>query len=264
MLSYRDLATSFKALEIDPDRPVVAHASLSAFGQVQGGAETVVGALLATFSTVLMPTFTYKTMLTPEAGPPDNALLYGSGQAMNAMAEFYRPDMPADRLMGAIPEALRCHPAAQRSSHPILSFSGVNAAALLEAQTLKEPLAPIQAALAAEGWVLLLGVTHMVNTSIHLAERLAGRRQFIRWALTPRGVLECPGFPGCSDGFDALAPDLEPVTRKVRAGAALVQAVPLRELVVAVHARLAADPLALLCSQSFCMRCEATRADNMA
>src|SRR5574338_227971 len=136
MATFRELVTAFRQLEIDPSRPVIAHGSLSAFGQVQGGADTLLGALLSQFHSLVMPAFTYKTMLVPETGPENNAMIYGSGRDHNFMAEFFRPSMPVDRLMGALPEALRRHPSAQRTSHPILSFVGVNAAPALECQTL--------------------------------------------------------------------------------------------------------------------------------
>jgi aminoglycoside 3-N-acetyltransferase len=104
-------------------------------------------------------------------------------------------------------------------------------------------------------------VDHTVNTSIHLAERLAGRKQFVRWALTPRGMQECTGFPGCSDGFQAIAPRLERITRRVQVGPARVQAVPLAGLIEVARAWIAADPLALLCNHLFCERCHSVRKD---
>ena len=64
-----------------------------------------------------MPTFTYKTMLTPLTGPEHNAITYGSGEAQNRMAEFFTPRMPADPLMGIIPETFRNH-AARRTLDP--------------------------------------------------------------------------------------------------------------------------------------------------
>ena len=106
-----------------------------------------------------------------------------------------------------------------------------------------------------DGWVLLLGVDHTVNTSIHYAEKLAGRRQFVRWALTPRGVLECAGFPGDSAGFNAIAPEMEKFTRRARIGEAQVQALPLSMLFKVVINKIKKDPLALLCQQVDCERC---------
>ena len=51
MPSFHDFARGLRQLGIDRERPVIAHASLSAFGQVHGGAETLLGALLAAFNT---------------------------------------------------------------------------------------------------------------------------------------------------------------------------------------------------------------------
>ncbi len=259
MINFHDFVAAFQKLGIRHTTPVIVHASLSAFGDVQGGAETVLGALMYIFDTLLVPAFTYKTMVTPQFGPEDNGLSYNESQTTNLMAQFYRPNMPVDRLMGAVPEALRQHPRSRRSMHPILSFAGMNAASYLESQTLAEPLKPIERLVEARGWVLLLGVDQTVNTSIHYAERLAGRKQFVRWALTPDGVLECPGFPGCSDGFNQLAGKLEPFARQELVGVGLVQAFPLPELVAAARAMIEADPLALLCDRSYCERCAAVR-----
>jgi len=219
----------------------------------------LVGALLATVDTLLAPAFTYKTMLIPEEGPEDNAMEYGSGTDLNKMAEFFYADMPVDPLMGVTPETIRRHSRARRSSHPILSFTGINADAILEAQTLADPLAPIGNLLEQDGWVLLLGVDHTVNTSIHYAEKLAGRKQFLRWALTPEGVRECPGYPGCSDGFQAIASRLEGKAHETQVGGARITAVALADLIPTVQAAIAEDPLALLCDRAICPRCAAVR-----
>jgi aminoglycoside 3-N-acetyltransferase len=259
MTTFRDFFTGLRQLELDPSWPMIAHASLSAFGEVHGGAGTVLGALLGAFHSLVMPAFTFKTMVTPESGPENNGLSYGSGKDLNRMAEFYHAEMPADRLIGRIAETLRTRAGSERSFHPILSFTGINAKEAIAAQTLPEPLAPIGTLLDGGGWVLLLGVDHTVNTSIHYAEKLAGRKQFIRWALTPRGILQCPGFPGCSAGFQAISTRLGSVTRKVQIGPGVVQAIPLHGLVETVVGRINEDPLALLCAREDCERCNAVR-----
>jgi aminoglycoside 3-N-acetyltransferase len=258
MIGFRDLAVAFRELGYDHSHPLIVHASLSAFGGVEGGAETVLGALLYCYDTVMMPGFTYKTMIVPEVGPPNNGITYGARDA-NLMAEFYRPGMPVDRTIGVIPEALRRHPKARRSWHPILSFVGVNAGPFLDSQTLEEPLAPIGALLGAGGWVALLGVNHTVNTSLHYAERLAGRSQFVRWALTREGVVKCPRFPGCSDGFEQIADRLSAIGRRVYVGETLMQSFPLSEMVRIVREWISEDPLALLCDRSECERCQDVR-----
>jgi len=260
MPAFREILNGLRGLGIERRSPVLVHASLSALGEVSGGAETVVGALLAAFDTVVMPAFTFRTMVTPEVGPPGNGISYGSGRYSNRAAEIYRPSMRVDRLVGAVPEALRNHARARRSIHPILSFVGVNAEALLAEQTLAEPLAPIRKLAGAGGWVLLLGVDHTTNTSIHYGERLAGRKQFVRWALTASGVVECPAFPGCSQGFEAIAPLLEPAVITRQVGECLAQAVALADLLPSVRAHIEEDPQALLCHAPDCERCNAVRA----
>jgi aminoglycoside 3-N-acetyltransferase len=254
----RDLLLGLRDLHL-ADAPVIVHSSLKSIGQVDGGAATVVSALAGAFDKVIVPTFTYKTMIIPLTGPENNGITYGSQKDQNQMAEFFTLKMPVDPMMGAIPELFRRHPLAKRSIHPIQSFAGINAENILAAQTMTDHLAPLGLLEKADGWALLMGVDHTVNTSIHYAERLAGRRQFLRWALTPKGVVECPGFPGCSAGFQAIAADMEKFTRQVQIGNALVQALPLKMLFKVVVARIKKDPLALLCQQEDCERCNAIR-----
>jgi len=237
---------------------VIVHASLSAIGEIRGGAEALLGALLPATGGIMAPTFTYKTMIIPEVGPPDNAILYGSGKDRNRMAEFFHHDMPADPMMGIFPEMVRRHPSAQRSNHPILSFTGIHVEHALEAQTLEDPLAPIRVLTEQEGQVLLIGVDHTVNTSIHYAERLAGRKQFVRWALTPQGVRECPGFPGCSDGFEQSSSHLAGITRTVKLGSATVRLISLIPMIRTLTDLIRKQPEALLCHKSD-ERCEAVR-----
>lgn len=236
---------------------MIAHASLRAFDSVD--AETMLTALLDSTRGIIMPTFTYKTMLNPEVGPAHNGITYGTQKDLNKMAIPFHPDMSVDPTMGILPEILRKHPKAKRSSHPIQSFAGINANAIINSQTIFDPLALIGALAEQDGWVLLLGVDHTVNTSIHYGEKLAGRMQFIRWALMPDRVVECPGFPGDSDGFNAIAIDVEKYTRRVEVGGAMVQAIHLKSLINAVIQKITSNPFALLCTRDDCERCNAVR-----
>ncbi len=258
MVSFREFIHAFRTVGLNPGQPVIVHASLSSIGEVRGGAETVLGALLSLSKGVIAPTFTYRSMVIPEVGPADNAIEYGSGKDQNRLAEFFRPDMPADPLMGILAETVRKHPSAQRSAHPILSFAGVNVAGVIQAQTMEEPLAPIGELAKENGQVVLIGVNHTVNTSIHYAERLAGRKQFMRWALTPLGAKACPGFPGCSDGFEQAAPYLNAITRKAHIGAATVHVIHLAPMLEILTGLLEKQPLALLCNKTDA-RCVAVR-----
>ncbi len=141
MLTFRDLSSSLRSLDLG-QRPVIAHASLSAFGEVQGGAETVLGALMAVSPALMMPAFTYQTMIIPEDGPPNNGITYGSAKDANRMAVFFEPDLPAAKSIGVIAETLRRHPKARRSLHPIYSFTGVEVDEAIFAQSQEDPLLP--------------------------------------------------------------------------------------------------------------------------
>ena len=258
MLTSGEFKSALESLDLE-NKPAIAHASLKSFGVIHGGAETVLGILLTYVSGLIMPAFTYKTMIIPEVGPPNNGLAYGKHSDLNRMAERFHHDMPIDPLIGTLPETLRQYPGVIRTAHPILSFVGVNAKAALEAQTIYNPFAPIGWLADRDGWVLLLGVDYTANTSIHYGEKLAGRRQFVRWALTKKRVIECPNFPGCSDGFEAIRPDIEHVTRRVEIGNSFIEAVPLHPLLLAVEANIKSNPLALLCQRDECERCNAIR-----
>jgi aminoglycoside 3-N-acetyltransferase len=259
MLNYRDLINTFRQVGMGSHSRVIVHASLSSLGPVSGGAETLLGALTSTCDIILMPTFTYRTMIIPEVGPPQNGMDYGSGEKQNKKAEFFLPGMPADPAMGVLAETLRRHPAAGRSDHPILSFAAVNGVDALVAQTLEEPFAPIRWMAEFDGDVLLLGVDHTVNTSLHHAEKLAGRKQFIRWALTPEGVVECPNWPGCSNGFQSITERLEGVVQRAQLGDGYIEIVPLRDLIHITVGWIREDPRALLCDRVGCERCSAVR-----
>ena len=92
---------------------VIAHSSLAAFGNVEGGAVTVCQALMQSITeagTLLMPAFTYDETLLPPGGIRTRAL-------------SYHLDLPVSREIGAIPEAFRRLPGVVRSSHPTHSFA---------------------------------------------------------------------------------------------------------------------------------------------
>lgn len=258
MPDYAEILSAFQSLGLQ-EKPVIAHASLRPFGFIEGGAEAVLDAMLASFASVIMPAFTYNTEIIPDVGPPNNGIQYGSGQHHNKLVEPFHPDMRADRMMGVLAETLRNHPAATRTAHPILSFAGINADPILFTQTLYEPLAPIGALEELDGWVVLINVDHTVNTSIHYGEKLAGRKQFVRWALAGDRVVECPNYPGDSTGFDRIEPHLSFDTRRVQLGDGFIQAVPLQRLFQVVNELIKQNPLALLCERFDCERCNAVK-----
>jgi aminoglycoside 3-N-acetyltransferase len=259
MIGYADLRDACRQLSL-AGKPLIVHASLRKFGGIQGGPGTILRALRDSFGGFFMPTFTYKTMVTPGVGPPNNGITYGNGKDLNKMAESFHPAMPPDPLMGALPLQLLHEEDVFRTSHPILSFAGVDVEEILLTQTLFDPLAPIGALAERGGWALLINVDHSANTSIHYGEKLAGRRQFVRWAVTGGRIVECPGYPGDSTGFNAIEEYVQFHTRRVEMeGGAFLQALPLTQLLNVTVELIKRNPLALLCQREDCEMCKAVR-----
>ena len=254
MNTYRDLANGFRQLNIPSHQPVLAHVSDLVLSDIKGGAETLLAALLATVDNVMMPTFTFQTMVIPRTGPPNNALEYAI-EDHESSAEVFSADLPSSREMGEVAETLRRHPQARRSSHPIFSYAGVGVDVALEVQSLAAPWAPIQKLSELDGWILLMGCDQTFNCSIHYAEMLAGRKQFVRWALTEEKVVECPHFLGCSRGFIALDSLLQNPPLQEKIGKNLVNVYLMKNLIRETESILQKDPLALLCSDRDCPYC---------
>jgi aminoglycoside 3-N-acetyltransferase len=258
VITFSQLHSAFHELKLE-DKPVIVHSSLKPFGKIERGVETILDALLETTNGLIVPTFTYLTMITPEVGPPNNGITYGNDRDLNKMAAPFDLQLRPDKMMGIFPYTVLQQEEASRTAHPILSFSGINVDYALAAQTLYDPLAPIAALTEQDGWVVLINVDHSVNTSIHYAEKLAGRKQFIRWAIDDGRIVECPGFPGDSSGFNAIAPQLDADTRRVVIGDGVIQAVPLKRLFAVTQELIKKDPLALLCQRDDCERCNSVR-----
>ena len=81
MLTYHSILRTLQALGLRRETPLITHVNYAELGVVQGGLQTVLGALLASVDNLLTPSFTFHCMVAPEFGPEDNALNHGYGQA---------------------------------------------------------------------------------------------------------------------------------------------------------------------------------------
>ena len=259
MLGYREIVNGLQQLGVKNQYPVIAHIHSELQHKVKGGAKTILGALLTATDNIILPAFTTRTLVIPEAGPANNALEYGSGLESNLQAAFFSEELEADEPYFEMAESMRRYPGAFRSSHPVLSFLGLGLNTALQGQTNHQPYAPIKSLLDLDGMVVLMGVDHTQNFTIHYAEFLAGRKQFTRWALTKDGILECDPFPGCPDGFNKLNTHIESFKHQVSIADQIWQAYSMNELVDRAVALLKKDPYSLLCSRLKCERCNAIR-----
>jgi aminoglycoside 3-N-acetyltransferase len=256
---YRNILLALRRIGLDGDARVLAIGPAAEPESMRGGVAALSAALADSCRVVITPAFTYQTMVYPAEGPAENAVDYPAASAASVEADFFRASLPASPLVGPLAESVRRATGASRSSHPILSFAGWNAKDLLETQTLAEPFAPIDELAKAGGDVVLLGADPTANAALHWAEHRAGRKQFVRWALTPKGVVECPVFPGCSRGFGAIESMLTGVAHYEEIGSFVIQRIPLRDLLHIAVSWIRQDPQALLCDNSECPFCSAVR-----
>jgi len=170
------LAADLTRLGIRPGMTLVVHSSLSSLGWVCGGPVTVIDALeqvLGPEGTLVVPTHTAHLSDPAEwLAPP----------VPGSWHDIIRTEMPAfdaaitpTRGMGAIPECFRPQPGVFRSNHPHDSFAarGPLAEHITSAHQLDFGLgesSPLARVYEQDGYVLLLGVGHARNTSLHLAE----------------------------------------------------------------------------------------------
>ncbi len=155
---------------------LIVHSSLSAMGYVIGGSQTVVEALLKSIS------------------PTGTLTMPGHSGALSEPSYWKNPPVPQDwwpieratmpafnvsltplRDMGAIPETFQRLPGVHRSNHP--RFSHLAFGPLAETITGDHSLvdgfgehSPLARLYECDARVLLLGVSHTNNTSLHLAE----------------------------------------------------------------------------------------------
>ena len=153
MVGRRALVADLRQLGIEPGMDLMVHSSLSAIGRVEGGAETVVDALLQAVGkrgTLLMPSFNHRAakVFNPLATPTTN---------------------------GAIPDALWRRPDAVRSVHPTHAVAAIGPrAADYCAGHLEVGIwaadSPIGQLIHGGGYILALGTSHETSTAYHVAE----------------------------------------------------------------------------------------------
>ena len=195
-VTVQSLVADLRELGIEGGETLLVHSSLSALGWVAGGAPTVVDALreaVTESGTLVLPTHTYQYSDPADwSNPPvpDEWV-----EIIHESIPPFRPAVTPARAMGAIAECFRSYPGVVRSQHPELSFAawGNEAEAVVADHSFDYGLgeeSPLARVYERDGKVLLLGVDHMVNTSIHLAEYRA---------TFPREIVE-HGAPVLEDG----------------------------------------------------------------
>ncbi|HEX3498315.1 MAG TPA: AAC(3) family N-acetyltransferase [Stellaceae bacterium] len=212
--SRAGLARDLAALGVTPGMSLIVHASLARLGFVVGGAPAVIHALMDVLGpdgTLVMPTFTGgltdpATWRDPPVPQEWHAVI------RDTMLPFDAARTPT-RLMGQIAEQFRTWPDVKRSNHPVTSLAawGRHAEYLVERHSLAWSLGdetPMGRLYERDGWILLLGVGHDRNSSLHLAETRAvhGRRKLRRMPVERDGRVAWEEFPEVDDDRGRLFP----------------------------------------------------------
>jgi aminoglycoside 3-N-acetyltransferase len=223
-LTAHSLADALRRCGMAEGQTVLVHMAMSKLSWVVGGAQAVIMAFLDVLGptgTLMMPTHTtYNTDPAEWQHPPVPESWW---QTIRNHTPAYDPRTSPTRIMGAVPELFRTWPGVIRSAHPVTSFAalGPNARYLIDDHVLEEETgerSPVGRLYELDGEVLLLGVEHWNNTSLHLAEYRAnypGKRTFkadssgsnTKWSrptVTTSGRLARPSMPSTPSWWTKL------------------------------------------------------------
>jgi aminoglycoside 3-N-acetyltransferase len=175
-LTIPSLAPQLRACGLAEGQTVLVHLAMSKLGWIIGGEEAVILALLAAVGdtgTLMMVTNSSNNTDPYEWQHPPVPETWW--QTIRDHTPAYNPLTTPTRGMGRVPELFRTWPGAVRSAHPAFSLAalGPHAEYLVADHALEEDSgdrSPLGRLHELDGHVLLLGVDHWNNTSLHLAE----------------------------------------------------------------------------------------------
>jgi aminoglycoside 3-N-acetyltransferase len=232
-LSRQQITDCLTRLGVNKGDHLIVHSALASFGRIDGGAKTLIKALLDAVGpqgTIVMPAF----------GCAD---------------KVFDPEK-SETGLGEVPRAFWKMPGARRSRHPLASVAAVGAKAdwLVEghenAELAHGESTPYTKLAQIGGKILLLGVDQDRNTFLHGIEehlRLSYLKTRPASYLSQTGqtiTKEYPFFPGPHRNFIGLGSWLESqgLVKKTLIGTCVTQLMPMRQMMDALLEHLKADP----------------------
>jgi aminoglycoside 3-N-acetyltransferase len=250
-VAIADVADQLSRLGVRRGAVLLVHASFRRVRPVESGPAGLIRALRAALGeagTLVMPTMT------------------------DGVGEFDPAATPTDG-MGITAETFWRLPGVARSTHPGGSFAaeGPHAVFVCQPQPLSPPHgpdSPVGRVHELDGQVLLLGVGHSENTTLHLAEAMADVPYSVSHPCTARvgGVLRTVMIAEtdhCCQGFNQMDEWLRArgLQREGPMGHAAARLCESRDLVDVAVEHLRRDPLVFICApERQCAECDAARA----
>jgi aminoglycoside 3-N-acetyltransferase len=178
-LARTSLAEQLRISGLGEGQTVLVHMALSKLGWIPGGTQAVIQAFLddvGETGTLMMPTHNSENTDPAEWQHPPVPESWV--QVIRDNTPAFDPALSPTREMGIVAESFRRWPHVLRSNHPVVSFAahGKNAEFLLREHSLEDGLgeaSPLGRLYELDGYVLLLGVNHANNSSLHLGESRA-------------------------------------------------------------------------------------------
>jgi len=240
-----DIVEGLKAVGLEPGCAVIVHSALSSFGTVEGGADTVIDALLEVVGkegTVMMPEFTLEEPFNLKTSPT---------------------------YLGAVSEVFRKRKQALRSLNPLSSVSAIGKEAeyLVEGhvscQVPQGMESPFGKLIELGGYVLLLGVDFDRCTVMHMFEILSNAPYLSE---ETGEYLDHDGrkvrrtyrqFPGPHRDFIGLTSRFENagIIKKTKIGGSVVRLMKAKDLIAEGLKAMEEDPAAVLCENPNCADC---------
>jgi aminoglycoside 3-N-acetyltransferase len=247
-VSSQQLARQLHSLGVRAGDLLVVHTAFSEVGPVEGGPEGFIHALL-------------------QAVGPTGTLMMPSLADHDAL---FDPAATPCRDMGVVADTFWRLPGVMRSDNPhAFAAQGPLAEQLLAPHSVVVPHGPDSPpgrAIVAGGKVLLAGVGHDANTTIHVAENVAG----VGYGFEARSVVRLDGalvelryreVDHCCRGFERVGDELRRQGWQSTGllGHAEALLAPSARVFEAASALLGRDAEALLCPRGQCNYCDAAR-----
>jgi len=256
MITRQQIHDALTAAGVKHGDHLIVHSSLRSVGPIDGGADALIDGLLDAVGrngTLAMPAFNYTRPL-PEP--------------------YFDPAVTPGKT-GMLTEIFRKRPGVLRSLHPAHSMSihGPRAAEFIaDHRTSFGVGTPIDRIAQAGGYVLLLGVTHTSNSTIHVGDSHGGAVRFWWYegdpptakVRLPDGRIVEHQFDvssSCSMAFNAVDLPLRRAgaIRDLRIGQALSHLMHGADIIRAIVELTRTEPTVLFCTRPDCRPCVMAR-----